>query len=167
MLHLAGQPHGLGQVAGGHEEDVDVVDLQDVVEVPEGLDLLQHHHDHRLGVGPSRVLGQPPAQGRAPAGEAPVAEGRELGRLDDRPSASARLLTWGTWTPPAPRSRARAMTEWSWLWTRMMGVAPLSSAARTMSSTSSQPGRAVLAVQEDDVEARAAQVELHQAAGEV
>jgi hypothetical protein len=55
-------------------------------------------------------------------------------------SASARVLTWGIWTPPAPRSRARVMVEGSWLWTRTIGVASHSSAARTMSSTASQLG---------------------------
>ena len=55
-------------------------------------------------------------------------------------SASARVLTWGTWTPPAPRSRARVIVDGSWLWTRMIGVASHSSAARTMSSTASQLG---------------------------
>src|SRR5262249_23206455 len=65
-------------------------------------------------------------------------------------SASAPELTCGIWTPPAPRSGARGMTETSGLWTRQLGgadhvldVVPAS--------------RAVLAVDEDDVEALAAE----------
>ena len=73
---------------------------------------------------------RPPAKPRCPIGE--NFECRTMA------SASARVLTWGTWTPPAPRSRARVMVDGSWLWTRTMGVASHSSAARTMSSTASQ-----------------------------
>ena len=78
MVHLARVAHRLGEVAGGDEEDVDVLRLQDVVEVVEGFQLLQHDDDHGLLVRPPRVVVHDLAEGRAAAGEAPVPDRREL-----------------------------------------------------------------------------------------
>ena len=78
VVHLSRVAHRLGEVAGGDEEDVDVLRLQDVVEVVEGLHLLQHHDDHGLLVRPPRVVVHLLAEGRAAAREAPVSDRREL-----------------------------------------------------------------------------------------
>ena len=49
-------PHLLSQVTGRHEENVDVIDLENVVEILDPQRILDHHHDHRLVIGCLRII---------------------------------------------------------------------------------------------------------------
>src|SRR2546426_1064245 len=86
LLHLglarvSDVAHGRRQVAGRHEEDVDVVDLDDLGEVADGDDVLDQGDQQALVVGGREVVAHAEA---LTAGEhAALPAWRELGGLDD------------------------------------------------------------------------------------
>ena len=161
VVHLPGEPHRLGEVAGRHEEDVHVLDLQDVVEVGERLDLLQHDHDHGLLVRAAGVVGHLLAERGAPAGEAAVADRRELGVTD-------RGFGLGPGVHVGDLDAAGAAVEGPGDRRGVVGLDPhdrrgpdqLGRADHVLDRVPA--GRPVLAVEEDHVEAHPAQ-QLHQA----
>ena len=58
-----------------------LIDAQDLVQVVERFDLLQHHRHQGLGVGTPRILGRVLAEDRAPTAPAAMAQRGVLGVL--------------------------------------------------------------------------------------
>src|SRR5215813_11543835 len=82
MAEVADVPHGGGEIARGHEESVDVVDAQDLVQVLDGHDVLEEHDEETLVVGGLEIVAH--SEALAAREHAALADGRELARLYHR-----------------------------------------------------------------------------------